>query len=159
MKFENRAWYFTILVAVIYAVTYFLAPEKVLPSLESARGIFIKIIPIFALIFILMALTNYFIEPKKLAGWLNKKHGWLVAVAAGILSSGPIYMWYPLLQDLQKHKVRNGLIAAFLYNRAIKIPLLPMLILYFSLSFAVVLTLVMAVLSILQGLIVEKLVD
>jgi uncharacterized membrane protein YraQ (UPF0718 family) len=66
-------------------------------------------------------------------------------------------MWYPLLSELEEQGVRKGLIAAFLYNRAIKIPLLPMIIVYFGLLFTVVLTIVMMIISVVQGLIIEKL--
>jgi uncharacterized membrane protein YraQ (UPF0718 family) len=65
-------------------------------------------------------------------------------------------MWYPLLSDLQKKGVKNSFIATFLYNRAIKPALLPLIIFYFGLAFTIVLTIVMIIASVFQGLIVEK---
>ena len=159
LKEIRKVWYFPLTVAIIYFIVFILDSTKAVESLQSTINIFIKIIPTLLLVFALMALTNYFIAPKKLASWLNKKHGWLIAIVAGIISTGPIYMWYPMLQDLQKHGVKNGIIATFLYNRAIKPALLPLIIVYFGLAFAVVLTIVMAILSVIQGWLVEKIVD
>ncbi|MBT3582438.1 hypothetical protein HN924_02570 [Candidatus Woesearchaeota archaeon] len=155
----SKAWYFVISIIFIYIILGVIDFTKALESLQFSASVFIKIIPVFVLVFALMAITNYFVTPKKLAGWLNKKHGWLIAIVAGIISTGPIYMWYPMLQDLQKQGVKNGLIATFLYNRAIKPAHLPLIIIYFGLAFTVVLTIVMAVLSVIQGWLVEKIVD
>ena len=68
-------------------------------------------------------------------------------------------MWYPLLNDLQKQGVKNGFIATFLYNRAVKIPLLPVMILYFELKYVILLTAVMVLISVIQGLVVEKIME
>ena len=40
-------------------------------------------------------------------------------IAAGIISTGPIYAWYPLLKDF-KEKRAGGSVIAILYNRAVK---------------------------------------
>ena len=108
-----------------------------------------------------MVLINYFVKPKKLVQYLGKNaglKGWIISIISGIISTGPIYMWYPLLNELQKKGIRNAYIVAFLYNRAIKPALLPLLILYFGLTYTIVLTIVMIIISILQGIIVEKFV-
>jgi uncharacterized membrane protein YraQ (UPF0718 family) len=73
----------------------------------------------------------------------------------GILSHGPIYVWYPLLRELREHGMRTSLVAAFLYNRAIKIPLLPLMIYYFGVIYVVVLLIFMIIASIVEGKIIE----
>ena len=80
----------------------------------------------------------------------------MVAIVAGILSVGSIYMWYPLLKDLEEKGVEKGLIATFLYNRAIKIHLIPLMILYFSGKFILLLTILMIIASVIQGVIINK---
>jgi uncharacterized membrane protein YraQ (UPF0718 family) len=77
--------------------------------------------------------------------------------AGGIASSGPIYMWYPLLSDLKEKGMRDSLIAAFLYNRAIKIPLLPMMVHYFGWDFTFALSIYMVLFSVVNGVIVQYL--
>ena len=106
-----------------------------------------------------MAIINYFVSPQKLVRYIGKSAGikrWIIAIITGIISTGPIYLWYPLLSELKKQGVSNGFIATFLYNRAIKIPLIPLMIFYFGLAYVIVLTIVMIIISIVQGLIVEK---
>jgi len=56
---------------------------------------------------------------------------WIFVIIGGVLSTGAIYMWYPFLADLKDKGLNYGLISCFLYNRAIKIPLLPLMVFYF----------------------------
>jgi uncharacterized membrane protein YraQ (UPF0718 family) len=53
--------------------------------------------------------------------------------------------------------MKDSLITTFLYNRAIKIPLIPMMIYYFGWAFAVILSITMVSFSILNGIVVERL--
>ncbi len=162
MRFQitNKAWYFLIIMIIAYAIIAVFNTSLVKNALEIFLDIIKKIIPAFILVFVLMTLTNYFVKPKTLVKHLGEKSNTVkaltIAIITGIISSGPIYMWYPLLSDLKKQGVRPGLIAIFLYNRAVKIPLLPLIIVYFGLAYAVVLTIVMIFASILQGFIVDK---
>jgi len=75
-----------------------------------------------------------------------------------VLSTGPIYMWYPLLADLKNKGLSYGLIACFLYNRGIKITLLPIAIFYFGWKYVLVLSLAMIFVSIIQGILLNKLI-
>ncbi|MBW2983994.1 hypothetical protein KY361_02675 [Candidatus Woesearchaeota archaeon] len=160
---ESRAgWYFSGIVILAYIIVGIFKPAALTASFQFLWSIIKKIIPIFILIFVLMVLVNYFVKPKKLVKYFGKKSGvfsWPVAIITGIISTGPIYLWYPLLNELQKHGVRNGLIAVFLYNRAIKIPLLPLFILYFGFVYVIILTFVMIIASIFNGIIVEKVME
>ena len=104
--------------------------------------------------------VNYYITPKAVNKYLGKTSGlkrWVIAIIGGIISTGPIYMWYPMLKELKKKGVNYGFISTFLYNRAIKPPVIPMIIFYFGLSFTIILTIVMIIMSVIQGLIFEKL--
>ena len=155
-------WYFSITVCVIYLITATFNLSKVFFALDQFKIIIIKILPVFLLIFILMVLTNYFVNPKTLTKYMGKNSGikgWIIAIIAGIISTGPIYMWYPLLNDLQKQGMRTGLIATFLYNRAVKIPLLPMLIIYFGLTYSIVLLTSIIFVSVAQGIVTEKIME
>jgi len=72
---------------------------------------------------------------------------------------GSIYPWFALLKDLKEKGMRTAFIAVFLYNRGIKLPLLPLLIHYFGLTFTVLLAIYMMLFSWLDGVIIEKLVS
>jgi uncharacterized membrane protein YraQ (UPF0718 family) len=152
-------WYFLIAVVLFYVIVGLFRPDAFLPSLEFSLNIIKNIIPVFVLIFGIMAAFNYFLGPRDVSRYLGDSSGlkrWLIAIFGGIASTGPIYMWYPMLKDLKKKGVGYGFIATFLYNRAIKIPLIPMLLFYFGLEYTLVLTVVMIIFSIIQGLIFEE---
>ena len=130
-------------------------------ALTNLEKLILKLIPVFILVFILTFLSNLFLNQKRIAKHLKDKgvKRWIFAIVSGILSSGPIYMWYPLLADLRKKGVSYGLVACFLYNRAIKIPLLPVIIYYFGLKYVIILSFVMVIASIIQGIVIEKLLN
>ncbi|OYT32436.1 permease [Candidatus Woesearchaeota archaeon] len=159
---SNAGWIFLGFVIILNIIMWIINSEKTRQSLNYAVKVFMKIIPIFIFVIVLMILVNYFFTPKTLKKHISKEAGkkrWLIAVIAGIISTGPIYAWYPMLNEIQKKGNNNGFIAAFLYNRAVKPALLPLMIFYFSLKFAIVLTIVMIVLSIIQGIIIEKITE
>jgi uncharacterized membrane protein YraQ (UPF0718 family) len=74
-----------------------------------------------------------------------------------MLSVGPVYPWYALLGDLREKGMRSGLSAVFLYSRAIKLPLLPVMIHYFGLAYTLVLVAYLLLFSLLNGMAIEKL--
>ncbi len=167
MKFKDKlkqlpkSWYFLLIIILIYLIISIFNKEIYLNSLIFFNQLIYKIIPIFLLVFVLMTLSNYFITPNFVTRHLKDKglKKWFFVVVGGILSSGPIYMWYPLLADLKKRGLSYGLIACFLYNRAIKIPLLPLAIIYFSWQYIFILTLVMIFMSVIQGILINKIME
>jgi uncharacterized membrane protein YraQ (UPF0718 family) len=87
---------------------------------------------------------NIFLKPPQVAEYLGKGatiRGKLLAAAAGIISAGPIYVWYPILKDLREKGAENALIAIFLVNRAVKPFLLPIMISFFGWAYVLILTL------------------
>ncbi len=159
---SRTKWYFLLVVVLAYFITAIVNQDFLKSALDSSRAIFLKILPIFALVFAIMFMINYFITPRALAKYLAKNKGakaWGISIIAGIISTGPIYMWYPLLAELKENGTREGLIAAFLYARAIKPALIPLMIFYFGLSFTIVLTIAMIVFSVIQGKTLEKIME
>ena len=154
-------WYFLIIVLIAYAVLFFIDKSLFYSSLSFFGNILLKIIPIFVIVFFLMALTNYFITTEFIIKHTRVRgiKKWFFIIIGGILSSGPIYMWYPLLADLKHKGLGEGLIACFLYNRAVKLPLIPLIVLYFGWKYVIVLTAVMVFMSIVQGIFVDKLLE
>jgi len=153
---------FLILVITLYIILFLIKPDKIINSLSVSRDIFLNIIPILILVIFLMGIANYLLKPKKVSKYLGKQSGfkgWFLSALFGIFSHGPIYVWYPLLKDLKEHGMRTGLVAVFLYNRAIKLPLLPIMIFYFGVFFVIILCIYMVVVSIFQGKIIEIIED
>ena len=159
-KNKNLYYGFSFLgvVLVLYATLFFFDSRNIYRSLYASLQIIIQILPVLILVILLLGISNYFLKPKivsKHLGVGSGIKGWLLAVSIGILSHGPIYVWYPLLKYLHKQGMRTGLVAVFLYNRAIKIPLLPIMIFYFGISFVVIVAIYMIIASVLEGIIIE----
>ena len=161
LKQISGSWYFLITILLIYLLLFIFRKDLFSSSMNFFYNILLKIIPIFILVFVLMSLSNYFITPKFVMKHLREKgiKKWFFTIIGGILSTGPIYMWYPLLADLKNKGLNYGLIACFLYNRAIKIPLLPIAIFYFGWKYILILSSVMIIASIIQGILINKLME
>jgi len=158
MKKGFRGMKFSLFVLAMYIVLYFFFPEKTLSSIWKAADIVKFIIPVFAIIIVFTAVINYFFNPKQIASHIGTDSGakgWMIALGAGVVSHGPMYAWYPMIEDLKKHGLRDGLIATFFYSRSIKVPLLPLMIEYFGLTFTVILSVYVLIASLIQGLLIE----
>lgn len=151
--------YFLGVVIILYVILFIFQQDKTCTSLKTSGVLLIQIVPVLLLVIVFMGITNYFIKSKKILKYTGKESGikgWLLAISAGILSHGPIYVWHPLLKELREQGMKNGLIAAFLYNRAIKIPLLPLMIYYFGPTFVSVLLIYMIIASVIEGNIIDR---
>ena len=70
-----------------------------------SKTIIIQILPVLVLVIFLMGVSNYFLKPKIMSKHLGVESGfkgWLLAISIGILSHGPIYVWYPYLKGLKR---------------------------------------------------------
>jgi len=161
MKRIESKYVFLILVGIIYLILFIVNPIIFKSSLSYFLNLLVKIVPIFFLVFVLMGIMNYFFTSKFVAKHLGEKgiKKWIFVIIGGILSTGAIYMWYPFLADLKDKGLNYGLISCFLYNRAIKIPLLPFMVFYFSLKYVIVLGIIMIFVSVIQGIIINKLME
>ncbi|MFW6120915.1 MAG: permease [Petrotogales bacterium] len=149
---------FLAIVILLYFVLSFFNSEKIYRALHASLNIIIQILPVLILVIFLMGIVNYFLKPKMVSKYLGGESGikgWFLVISMGILSHGPIYVWYPFLKELRDHGMRTGLVAAFLYNRAIKIPLLPIMIYYFGIGFVILLSIYMIIGSVIEGKILE----
>lgn len=148
-------------ILVIYGILFAVMPEKASLALMSSGNILLNMLMPLGLVFVLMILLNLFLKPAQIARFLGKGagiKGILLPVAAGIVSIGPIYVWYPLLKELRKKGAGNSPIAIFLYNRAVKPFLLPVMIAYFGWEYAVILMVLTVLGSIPIGYFVSVLV-
>ena len=151
-------WIFLSIMAVIYLVLFMYDQQLFAATMTYLALILSKIIPVLIPVYALIFLTHYFVNPKRIKKHLGKESGLkgtLFSIGAGILSSGPIYAWYPLLTDLRTHGLSDKLMAVFLYSRAVKIPVLIMLVYYFGLSFTITVTILIILFSVINGWLVE----
>ena len=161
-KPSKLSWGFLAVVIVIYIATAFIEPALAKKAFGIFSGILLQVVPVLVFVFFLLFITDLFIKPEKIAKYLGSESGvtgWLVAIVAGIISSGPIYVWFPFLSEMREKGMKTGLAATFLYNRAVKVPLLPLMIYYFGFAFTVVLTVYMIVFSVVVGFLTALVVE
>lgn len=159
---ENIAgkWLYFGAMGVMYFVVSIIDPYLGIELITKVISIFGQILPVFVVVFILMVLTRIFVDPERVlesVGEGSGSRGWLIAITGGIISAGPIYIWYPLLAELKEKGMKTSLVATFLYIRAVKIPLFPLMIYYFGLAFTLFFTLYLIIFSVINGVLVERL--
>ena len=153
---------FLFTVTCLYALAFLVNAELALNAMSFSTSLLYQMLPVLLLVFVLIFISNLLVKPEWIrvnVGRDSGLRGWALAVLGGILSVGPIYAWYALLGDLRTKGMRTALIAVFLYNRGIKLPLLPLMIHYFGVTYTLILATYMTLFSLLSGILVEKLVE
>ena len=153
---------FLLIVFALYGISFLFDDQLALSAFELAKKLLYRLIPVLFLVFTLIFLSNLLIRPDWVLAHVGKESGlkgWIVAVIGGVLSVGPVYPWYALLKDLKAKGMRTALIAVFLYNRGIKLPLLPLMIHYFGLAFTLTLSVYLTLFSLLSGIFMERVAD
>ncbi len=161
-KLEFKGIKLLLIIVAIYFILFFLDTTNTQTALNKVSNILITLVPIFAFIIILTALINYFLKPKQIMkhfGQDSGKAGVFYTIIGGILSHGPMYVWYGMLSDMKQHGLKDGLIATFLYSRAVKLPLLPLMIAIFGIPYTIILNIYIIIFAILQGTIIDKLMS
>jgi len=152
--------HFLILLTALYLGLAVVDFDLFLRAVSVFAKLLSSVLPVLALVLVIMSLLNLTIQPgmaKRMLGKGSGLKGWTFAMVGGVLSSGPIYVWYPLIADLREKGMRDSLIAAFLYARAIKMPMIPLMVYYFGWNFTLLFTLYLMIFSVLNGLVVERL--
>lgn len=159
-KLEFKGLKFLIFVIALYAMLLVFDFANSVSGLQKFLTILWSLFPLFLFIIILTAMINYFLKPKEIIKYFGEnsgKRGLFYALAGGILSHGPMYAWYGMLDDMRKHGLKDGLIATFIYARAVKLPLLPFMIDIFGIVFTVVINIYILIFAILQGKLIDML--
>ncbi len=162
-KWPSFLWgmLFLSLILLVYGILILILPEKTHAALRESGKIAANLVwPVLLVLFVMMIL-NLFAHPGKIVQLVGEKagsRGLLLAAAAGILSMGPIYAWYPLLEELQQRGASNRVIAVFLGNRAVKPFLLPIMVSYFGWTYVLLLTFFMIIGAIGLGYVLDLLV-
>ena len=160
---KNRGtYYFLGIVCLSYLFGCLFNPSAILRALTTSGMLCLRLLPAFCAVLLFMGIVNYLTTPRVISKYLGKRSGikgWFLAAATGILSHGPIYIWFPFLKELKAQGMTGSLAAVFLYSRAVKIPLLPVMAHYFGLLFTIVLQCWLIAAALLSGLLIGLLVD
>ncbi|MGM5480237.1 MAG: hypothetical protein ACQESC_02145 [Nanobdellota archaeon] len=157
-----KQWAFPLITLIIIGITTILSPDIGHSTVKKAGNILLTLLPIFILVIVIMTLSRIFLSGPKVKKQLGRESGLkgtLLSVGAGIISTGAIYMWYPLLAELQQKGMSWKNITIFLYNRSIKLQLLPVMLVYFSTTFVITLLIVTIIISFIQGSVLGYIFD
>ncbi len=160
MKISFKGVKFLLAVVIGYSILLIIESEKTLLALQKTSTILLSFLPLFVLIITITALINYFLRPKQIIKHFGKNSGTkgiFYALFGGIISHGPMYAWYGILEDMRSYGLKDGLIVTFMYARAIKLPLLPFMIDLFGILFTIVMSVYILIGAVLQGKIIDKL--
>jgi len=141
---QFKPWIFPACVALVYLVLWVITPEMIMPAFKTIKNILIHMAFPLALAVFMMFLLNLFITPAHITRFMEKQINikkMLMSSAAGIISMGPIFTWYPFLKTLKQKGVPDLYLANFLSSRAVKPILLPVMISCFGWRFSLVFTL------------------
>ena len=142
----------------IYLLLWVSGTSEISTAWAHTGNLLRRIIPVLAVVLLFMAggnLVPHAFVKRHLGGDSGMK-GYLFALAAGTLSHGPVYAWYPFLSELQAKGVSNGKIATFLFARAVKIPLLAAMAFYFGIPFTIIFTACILGGALLMGILFEN---
>lgn len=157
-KIQFKGTKFLFFVIIIYIVIFFIQKENFSLSLLKSFEVLLKLLPIFVMIIAITTVINYFLKPKAIMKHFGKDSGykaWIYSVLGGVVSHGPMYVWYPMLSQLKESGLKNGLLATFMYTRSIKIPFIPIMIDYFGVLFTIILFIYILIGGLLQGILID----
>lgn len=151
---RKGGWWFLAAMVILHLLVHWLSPDLGTASLARFLSTLKTLLPLFGVMFVLLWLFNLFVRPGRVAqriGRASGVRGWVLAIGAGVLSMGPMYLWYPVLAGLRARGLRPALAAAFLYSRAVKIPMLPFMAHYFGAAYTALFVLCILAFSVVSG--------
>lgn len=150
-------WIFLALTAAAYLAVAAVQPELGRRAWDSFLELLYRVAPALLFVWFLMFLVQLLLGRERIERWLGAgsgARGWLLACTSGVLAGGPIYPWYALLAELRGQGMRMPLVAVFLYSRALKLPLLPLMAHYFGWRFVAVLAALIVAFAFVSGAVV-----
>lgn len=158
LKKISNIWKFFWVVCILYIGLFIFSSDLFYICLEKFLFLFQKIAWSFLFVFLFMYIFNIFISEKLIKKYLQKeiklKHYLIIAIV-GVLSTGPVYLWFAHLSRMKDQGMDEGLISLFLYNRAIKLPLIPLMIEYFSFKITIIISLLIFLFSFINALLIH----
>ncbi len=156
-KFKGLPFLFAVF--ILYAVLYFFEPERITVCVRQWGKNLLLLLPVFAFVIFLTALIVYYFPKQKIAKMLKGKSrikSYNISLLAGIISHGPIFAWYPLLQELQQSGWSKGGLVTFIYGKSVKLTLLPLMIGFFGLGYTLIFSLYISAGALVQGFLFDQ---
>ena len=117
-----------------------------------------QILFVLIIVFFFMFILNILLEKEVIKNKIknSKNHTkYMFAIIWWILSTWPVYMWYPFLKKLNNHWLNYGHISTFIYARSVKIPFFAVMIFYFWLKYTIIFNITLVILSLIIWIIIN----
>ncbi len=143
-KILDRIWFnrfFLLCVLILYFVFFIFAPDWWIRTLQKFLVALKWIIPVLFFVYFFIFFFNLIVNNTKIKEKLKISSNffkYIISVFGWIISTGPVYLWFPFLKQLKEYWLNNWHITSFIYARAIKIPMFPLMIWYFWLFYTIV---------------------
>ncbi len=150
---------FLIFVVISYVFLFIYDPSKGFLTLKYFIDTLIRVFLIIFTIIPFMALINYLSSKENIREKLKSTKParmWIITIIAGILSIGPLFIWYDLLKN---SKMKPRYVFSFAYSRSINLHYTPILIYYFGLKVTLLMYVWIIVLSMVGGILFEILYE
>jgi len=163
LKLKDKFWnyLFFCIVLLLYLIIAIFDFNYFIICITYFIKTFIKqILPLLFIVYFFIFIFNLLIKNKNIYNKISNSKNttkYFFVIIFWILSTWPVYMWYPILQKLHKNGLRHEHIATFIYSRAIKIPFLTIMIFYFWIKYTLVFNLTILFLSILSWITINLL--
>jgi uncharacterized membrane protein YraQ (UPF0718 family) len=154
-----RSHWITLAIIGLYFWAYAVDPGKAGQALERGLEIFVSALPIIIAVFGLVGLTQAWISRERVSQMVGQESGWsglLLAALCGTILIGPAYIIFPLLMSLHQQGARWAVIATVLAAYTVKIPMIPLEVLFLGWEFSLVRGVLTLLFAIPMGLLLEK---
>ncbi|MCL4377898.1 MAG: permease [Actinobacteria bacterium] len=150
-----------IIIVAVIALLFF--PDKSGPILSVSKNYFLELIMILPAIMIIIGLFSVWIPKEMVVKYMGKTSGIkgiFVAIALGMLPTGPLYVAFPMAIALLKKGAKISNIVIFISAWAcIKLPQELVEIQFLGIEFALLRLALTIIFVIIMGIIIEKIID
>lgn len=150
-----------IIIVAVIALLFF--PDKSGPVLSVSKNYFLELIMILPAIMIIIGLFSVWIPKEMVVKYMGKTSGTkgiFVAIAIGMLPTGPLYIAFPMAIALLKKGAKISNIIIFISAWAcIKLPQELVEIQFLGIEFTLLRLALTIIFVIIMGLIIEKIID
>lgn len=153
---------FLLMIAFVYLLVGYFNQSLAKTALAESWKALKEVFPFLLLVFFIIFLINHYIKPEMIKKYLGSDTGWrkwIYVVLGSVFVIGPPYLLFPIFGDLRKGGMKNSLIVAFFSNRNVQPIFLPVMIHYFGIPFAAIMSFYVLIFSFVNGFLAGKILD
>ena len=158
MKKCLKAHWFEISIVILYIVLGIFYPAKIILSLKLGGILILKVLPIFLCVMYFAGFLSNFISKETVQKVIGKESGiigMIVGILLGTVFVGPLWIMFPLYNELLQKGAKMSIIGAMMATFAIKTPWIPYAATFLGWKFMGLTLLFIIIYAIIQGYLME----